>query len=224
MSHVFVSYSHDDVDLASRLEQALKDARVAVWRDREGIRPGRPFQPVIYQGLAQAKAVLVLVSRASAQSNWVAWETEQALTRRVPVIPVLVDGTKPGGRLGGLAGIDLHDWRTGHPHAELNRLIGALRGDASKKGWEVTLMGPGRLEVVLDRQRHMLEVQQGQLFVDGRSTGSARPVVTNERQFVFQLQDGDKFYPAELVVRITMLRGDPKNMTLTVGGRTLYEG
>lgn len=95
MGHVFISYSHADLAIASRLEQALKDARVPVWRDREGIRPGIAFQPIIQRGLADAGAVLVLVSRASVRSDWVAWETAQALARRVRAIPVLLDGTKP---------------------------------------------------------------------------------------------------------------------------------
>src|SRR5262245_3001984 len=147
MSHVFISYSHHDLNLATRLEQALKDARVPVWRDREGIPPGTTFEPLIDKGLAQARAVLVLVSRASAHSNWVAWETEQALSRRLPVVPVLIDGTKPVGRLAALAGVDLCDWRAGFPHAELNRLISTLRGDVSGQGWKVTSLSVGRLEV-----------------------------------------------------------------------------
>jgi hypothetical protein len=223
MPHVFVSYSHDDLNFACRLEQALKDARVPVWRDLEGIRPGMPFRPVIDQGLAQARVVLVLVSRVSVHSDWVTWETERALARKIPIVPVLVDGTKPVGKLGGLAGINLYNWRVGHPHEELDRLIVTLRGGAGGRRWHVTPLGPGRLEIVLDHQQHILEFQRGQLFVNGRSTGSARPVVTNEREFVFQLQDGAQFYPADLFVQLTMFRGDPKRMRLTVGGRTLYE-
>ncbi|MGH7332251.1 MAG: hypothetical protein ACREKS_05770 [Candidatus Rokuibacteriota bacterium] len=150
------------------------------------------------------------------------------MKKRVRVIPVLVDGTLPLGRLGQQAGVDLHDWQPGVPHSELARLLGEVRtvqGTTGRAGgWQVSRLGLGRLEVVLDHQRHLLEVQQGQLFVNGQSTGPARPVVTNERHFVFQLQDHATWYPAELLVKITMLRGDPKHLTLTVGGRTAYQG
>jgi hypothetical protein len=50
MGHAFVSYAHEDVAIASRLEQALRDARSAVWCDRGGIRPGEAFQPVLSRG------------------------------------------------------------------------------------------------------------------------------------------------------------------------------
>ncbi|MGH7332250.1 MAG: toll/interleukin-1 receptor domain-containing protein [Candidatus Rokuibacteriota bacterium] len=71
MGHVFVSYAHQDAAVATRLERALKDARVNVWRDREGIRPGEAFQPVLQRGLAAADLVLVVVSKASVRSPWV---------------------------------------------------------------------------------------------------------------------------------------------------------
>ena len=40
MKSVFLSYSHGDIDAARRLEAALTDAGIAVWRDEGDLRVG----------------------------------------------------------------------------------------------------------------------------------------------------------------------------------------
>ncbi len=93
---VFVSHASEDkgfvLDFASRLRQRGVD----VWLDRWEILPGDSFVDRIFdQGIANAKAVIVILSRHSAAKPWVREELNVAVVRKIDaaskLIPVVID-------------------------------------------------------------------------------------------------------------------------------------
>jgi hypothetical protein len=93
---VFLSHASEDrtfvVDFASRLRQRGVD----VWLDRWEILPGDSFVDRIFEeGIAQAKAIIVVLSRHSAAKPWVREELNVAVVRKINaatrLIPVVID-------------------------------------------------------------------------------------------------------------------------------------
>jgi hypothetical protein len=93
---VFLSHASEDkafvLDFASRLRKRGVD----VWLDRWEILPGDSFVDRIFeQGIAQAKAIIVVLSRHSAAKPWVREELDVAVVRKINaatrLIPVVID-------------------------------------------------------------------------------------------------------------------------------------
>jgi hypothetical protein len=75
---VFISYTRKDGEIAQRLVQQLKDAGFEAWDDRE-IMPGDNWAEKISQALKESQAMVVLISAAALNSEWVRREIEFAL-------------------------------------------------------------------------------------------------------------------------------------------------
>ena len=148
MGSIFISYRRTgSAGYGGRLDYDLRRhfGSTAVFRDIDGILPGRPFAEIIEQAVAESSVVLVLITgewldvtdaegrrRLDQPDDFVRREIESALNSGVPLIPVLVDGAKvPSAqdlppsirRLGELQGIELTDGRW---EFDLGRLIRAL--------------------------------------------------------------------------------------------------
>lgn len=109
VGRVFISYRRSDTQwfagrLADSLSQYFGDDRV--FRDIEDIRGGADFGDVIHGNLAQTDAAIILIGdqwldatdelgnrRLDAPDDWVGNEIESALVAKIPVYPVLVEGT-----------------------------------------------------------------------------------------------------------------------------------
>jgi hypothetical protein len=96
---VFISHASEDkafvMDFATRLRARGIDA----WLDRWEILPGDSFVRKIFdEGLGQAKAVIVVISKASADKPWVREELDIAVVRKInhvsKLIPVIIDDSK----------------------------------------------------------------------------------------------------------------------------------
>lgn len=77
MADVFLSYARPDAASAERVARELGKAGWSVWYDRE-LPAHRAYSDVISSELESAPAVLVLWSRASAESEWVRSEANRA--------------------------------------------------------------------------------------------------------------------------------------------------
>jgi hypothetical protein len=93
---VFISYSHTDGEFVDRLAAELIRARKPVWVDRYELRAGDSLISRIQDEITRAGAMLVVLSRASVNSEWCKKELSAGLVReleekRVVVIPVLVE-------------------------------------------------------------------------------------------------------------------------------------
>jgi TPR repeat protein len=93
MADVFISYSRADRDRAQQLARALQARGIDVWWDPE-LLPGEEYSKKIAGVLAKAKAIIVIWSRASVESNWVMDEAAVG-SKRSNLVPVLFDAVEP---------------------------------------------------------------------------------------------------------------------------------
>lgn len=89
---VFISYSQQDEDWASKIRKVLKKEGLDVWDDRE-ILPGDNWAAKVSEALQESEAMVVLLSHNSLSSNNVRREIEYALGEKQykdRLIPVIV--------------------------------------------------------------------------------------------------------------------------------------
>lgn len=91
---VFLSYSRKDSERATALEQALGKRGLPVWRDARSIAAGERWSEAIEKAIRGARGVVVLLTAASADSDWVTYEYAFATGAGVPVVAVVLRGVK----------------------------------------------------------------------------------------------------------------------------------
>ncbi|MFY7867181.1 toll/interleukin-1 receptor domain-containing protein [Roseateles sp.] len=101
---VFISYQGTDRDrtLAARLSAALHARGVAVFRDKESLRGGEKWWPVLQRAIERSRFFVLIVGDTTLHSPWVKKELQLALEQGISVIPILAGGT-----LGAWAGFGL---------------------------------------------------------------------------------------------------------------------
>ena len=93
---VFLSYSHQDVAVAARLETELAARNVHVYRDVRSLHPGEPWQPALERAVRAADSFVVLISPAAGGSGWVKQEVAWALSEQrsgglvAHIVPILL--------------------------------------------------------------------------------------------------------------------------------------
>lgn len=90
MPNVFISYSREDSQVARQLSEMLEAEGQRVFFDF-AIAAGEDFTRTVERALADAEAVVVLLSKNSNRSRWVDAELRGALQGGKVVIPVLLD-------------------------------------------------------------------------------------------------------------------------------------
>lgn len=103
----FISYSHDDRREAERLLRRLETYRLptppqnsdsrqlgAIFMDREALAAATELSAAIREALDESRAMVVLCSKSSAQSEWVNREirTFRELHPNRPIVPVVIEG------------------------------------------------------------------------------------------------------------------------------------
>jgi hypothetical protein len=106
MKEVFISYRHSDTSgVAGRIFDHLKAqfGEDRLFKDIDSIPMGRDFRTVIFEAVAECKVLLALIGddwlgadaagrrRIDDANDYVRLEIEAALSRGIPVIPVLVE-------------------------------------------------------------------------------------------------------------------------------------
>ena len=152
MPRVAVSYRRSDATMAGRISDQLKAhyGKNAVFIDIENIPFGIDFRTQIRAALLQSDVLVALIGanwlgrdetgtvRMQEETDPVRVEIETALERKMPIIPVLIDGAKmPGGvelpvSFGNFAYLNAAEVSSGHffgVHVE--HLIAAIDGLAS---------------------------------------------------------------------------------------------
>ena len=76
---VFLSYAHEDTDLARRIGDVLEDAGLQVWDPQRDILPGENWALRVGQALQDSDAMVVLLTPAGVRSHSVRHELEYAL-------------------------------------------------------------------------------------------------------------------------------------------------
>jgi formylglycine-generating enzyme required for sulfatase activity len=100
---VFLSYSRNDRVAAADLRAQLERHGLSVFKDDETIRAGDLWLNRLQEALEACGAFIVLVGRDGVR-RWIGGETQVALNRyfgphddalRLPIFPILLDGTEP---------------------------------------------------------------------------------------------------------------------------------
>ena len=60
MSHIFISYSRNDIDFAGQIVQTLAENNLDTWIDWKSIPKGEDWEQEIYRGIEEADAFLFL--------------------------------------------------------------------------------------------------------------------------------------------------------------------
>lgn len=94
MSHIFISYASKDRKMARQIMGQLRRARHIGWLDVNDIVVGQDFREQIDQSLRSAAAVVVVLSPAACESEYVTYEWAFARGARVKIVPLLVRKTR----------------------------------------------------------------------------------------------------------------------------------
>ncbi len=93
---IFISYSRADSDFATKLAMQLVKHKATVWVDQWELHVGDSLITRIQDAIQGASGLLVILSKASVQSEWCKKELSSGLIReleekRVVVLPVLIE-------------------------------------------------------------------------------------------------------------------------------------
>src|SRR5689334_11006265 len=111
MADVFISYAREDAGWVEKLAKALEAAGYSVWWDRNLVSGARYLKETEAQ-LRAAKATIVVWSKTSIDSHWVA--DEASLARDLDrLAPISMDGTMPPLGFGQYQATDFSHWHGG---------------------------------------------------------------------------------------------------------------
>lgn len=146
MVDVFVSYAREDEGRAETLKKLLDAEGWNVWWDQE-IRIGRPWGSEIERALDQAKAVVVLWTKAATESEWVTKEADHALEYG-KLFGVLLEPCQVPNRFTELEMAILEGWKGASDASELAQLLRSLaerippsRIDTVRPGFDSRFLG-----------------------------------------------------------------------------------
>jgi len=92
MSHIFISYSKQDIQFARYLKRLLETEGFGVWMDETGLVPSERWWPTIERNIDTCAAFVVIMSSHSKESTWVEREILRAEKKKKPIFPVLLEG------------------------------------------------------------------------------------------------------------------------------------
>jgi AAA domain-containing protein/TIR domain-containing protein len=121
---VFLSHSSRDKLRVRQLAEGLRDAGLRVWFDEWAIQPGDDIYAAIENGLEYARSLILCMSQAAIESDWVKLERNTAIFRDPQnkgrsFIPLLLEDCRPPAVISRIAYMD---WRNGGAEA-LAKLI-----------------------------------------------------------------------------------------------------
>lgn len=88
---VFVSYAFQDAAIANALCDALEAAGTPCWIAPRDVRPGDFYADAIVQAISQCPAFVLVLSKASIDSQHVMREVERASSKRRPIVSFRID-------------------------------------------------------------------------------------------------------------------------------------
>jgi hypothetical protein len=92
MADIFLSYSRQDRAIADRIELALRERRISVWRDKSRLAPGDPFPKLLGEEISVSKLMLLLWSGNAKNSTFVDLEWGIAIAQKKRILPFCLDG------------------------------------------------------------------------------------------------------------------------------------
>lgn len=126
---VFVSYSHEDIETAKKVVQAIEAAGLTAMWDRS-FSSGQGFPDQIKTFITYSHVFLPVITEASSRRGWVHEEVGYATALSIPILPVML-GTLPSEMIRELQGIELDcgdaDWQHRLPRRVFDNLLSSHR-------------------------------------------------------------------------------------------------
>jgi hypothetical protein len=122
LSQVFISYKREEIEFAELLESKLKEANFNVWIDRQ-LRAGTDWREKIDERIRKSIALIVIMTPAAKESEYVTYEWAFAYGAGVRVIPLIFKSVKLHPRLEALHYRDFSN----EAHQPWDELISDLR-------------------------------------------------------------------------------------------------
>ncbi len=141
MAHIFISYKHEDADFAAMLIQQVEAAGFIAWIDRERLRAGEDWRLAIDRAIRESFALIVIMTPAAKQSEYVTYEWACALGMGVRIIPILLQRTPLHPRLEVLQYLDFSDYQR-RPWDQLLKLLSDTERDYMPPALTDTLNAP----------------------------------------------------------------------------------
>jgi tRNA A-37 threonylcarbamoyl transferase component Bud32/uncharacterized membrane protein YeaQ/YmgE (transglycosylase-associated protein family) len=192
---IFLSYRRKDTAVYAILLQTLLRTRfptTEVFLDLDSIEAGLPFDEVIRDALNSSAVLIALIGRQwttivdedgrrrlDDPDDYVRYEIQTALKRRLRVIPVLVDGAKPLRRedlpsqLQGFSRLEALELNIDRNPYDADRLLGIIE--------RVLAAAPSREKGGYERPIHGLEVEQARQAAEEKRKRPAELVVVGGR-------------------------------------------
>ncbi len=89
---VFISYRHEDEIVASRLSNSLQRRGISVFRDKEALRGGQKWWPILQKAISRAKCLILVIGPNTHKSKCVCDELDYAEKVGVKIVPILENG------------------------------------------------------------------------------------------------------------------------------------
>jgi hypothetical protein len=99
MADIFVSYASQDRDVAFRIVAFLEEQGISCWVAPRDVPPGVEYGQAIITGIEQSRALVLILSDQSNDSQFVRKEVERAVSKTKPVLPVRIREVTPSGSL-----------------------------------------------------------------------------------------------------------------------------
>lgn len=132
MAEIFISYAHEDHEQIAQLAGALASAGFDVWWDRN-LAGGAEFSKELEARLNAAQAVVVVWSRSSVESNWVADEASEGRDRGC-LVPVVIDDARPRIGFRQYQTLQFDGWKGNRDAVEFQQLVSVLNSHLQSDG------------------------------------------------------------------------------------------
>jgi hypothetical protein len=99
MADVFVSYASADRDVAFRIVGYLEEQGIRCWVAPRDVGPGVEYGQAIIDAIGEVRALVLVLSDQSNESQFVRKEVERAVSKTKPVLPVRIREVTPSGAL-----------------------------------------------------------------------------------------------------------------------------
>lgn len=109
MADIFISYANEDRESAAQVAHMIESAGFGVWWDRR-IPAGRTWRQVLQDALRDMRCMVVLWSKNSVESSWVAEEAEEARRLGKTIVPILLERVEPPIGFRAIQAADLSSW------------------------------------------------------------------------------------------------------------------
>jgi hypothetical protein len=99
MADIFVSYASPDREVAFRIVGFLEEQGITCWVAPRDVPPGVEYAQAIIHGIEQSRALVLILSDQSNESQFVRKEVERAVSKTKAVLPVRIREVTPSGSL-----------------------------------------------------------------------------------------------------------------------------